>query len=210
MQELGESHLALHLFQGGNPKWKTNALMHNNQKVMDEVLCRLALADGELAMPNGNDWSMFLYDQITSYTTAACFLRDPNALMLENLAYKHIKARQSTTQDGSWLLNSDIGPRRMGVEGHRVMMTYLMHELASTADIQATSWKDFSQSQEQAYIFTPQNIVRANTPDRFSVFSWSNGLKSYTGYIASNKPDKTKSSCPIRRTTRETFWVGTP
>ena len=46
-------------------------LMHNNQKVMDEVLCRLALADGELAMPNGNDWSMFLYDQITSYTTAA-------------------------------------------------------------------------------------------------------------------------------------------
>lgn len=199
MQELGESHLALHLFQGGNPKWKTNALMHNNQKVMDEVLCRLALADGELAMPNGNDWSMFLYDQITSYTTAACFLRDPNALMLENLAYKHIKARQSTTQDGSWLLNSDIGPRRMGVEGHRVMMTYLMHELASTADIQATSWKDFSQSQEQAYIFTPQNIVRANTPDRFSVFSWSNGLKSYTGYIASNKPDKNKIIVPYKK-----------
>lgn len=199
MQELGESHLALHLFQGGNPKWKTNALMHNNQKVMDEVLCRLALADGELAMPNGNDWSMFLYDQITSYTTAACFLRDPNALMLENLAYKHIKARQSTTQDGSWLLNSDIGPRRMGVEGHRVMMTYLMHELASTADMQATSWKDFSQSQEQAYIFTPQNIVRANTPDRFSVFSWSNGLKSYTGYIASNKPDKNKIIVPYKK-----------
>lgn len=195
MQELGESHL----FQGGNPKWKTNALMHNNQKVMDEVLCRLALADGELAMPNGNDWSMFLYDQITSYTTAACFLRDPNALMLENLAYKHIKARQSTTQDGSWLLNSDIGPRRMGVEGHRVMMTYLMHELASTADMQATSWKDFSQSQEQAYIFTPQNIVRANTPDRFSVFSWSNGLKSYTGYIASNKPDKNKIIVPYKK-----------
>lgn len=199
MQELGESHLALHLFQGENPKWKTNALMHNNQKVMDEVLCRLALADGELAMPNGNDWSMFLYDQITSYTTAACFLRDPNALMLENLAYKHIKARQSTTQDGSWLLNSDIGPRRMGVEGHRVMMTYLMHELASTADMQATSWKDFSQSQEQAYIFTPQNIVRANTPDRFSVFSWSNGLKSYTGYIASNKPDKNKIIVPYKK-----------
>ena len=147
-------------------------------------------------MPNVNVWSMFLYDQITGYTTVACFLRDPNALMLENLAYKHIKARQSTTQDGSWLLNSDIGPRRMGVEGHRVMMTYLMHELASTADMQATSWKDFSQSQEQAYIFTPQNIVRANTPDRFSVFSWSNGLKSYTGYIASNKPDKNKLIVP--------------
>ena len=186
MQELGESYLALHLFQGENPKWKTNALMHNNQKVMDEVLCRLALADGELAMPNGNDWSMFLYDQITSYTTAACFLRDPNALMLENMAYKNIKARQTTTADGSWLLNSDIGPRRMGVEGHRVMMTYLMHELASTDDLQATSWEDFSQSQEAAYLFVPQNIVRANTPDRFRL------------------------SCPIRPTTPATSWDGTP
>ncbi len=199
MQELGESHLALHLFQGANPKWKTNALMHNNQSVMDEVLCRLALADGELAMPNGNDWSMFLYDQITSYTTAACFLRDPNALLLENLAYKHIKARQTTTADGSWLLNSDIGPRRMGVEGHRVMMTYLMHELAPTGNMQATSWQDFSKAHEQAYIFTPQNIVRANSADRFSVFSWSTGLKSYTGYIAPNKPDKNKIIVPYKK-----------
>ena len=198
MQELGESHLALHLFQGENPKWTTNALMHNNRQVMDEVLCRLALADGELAMPNGNDWSMFLYDQITSYTTAACFLRDPNALMLENLAYKNIKARQSTTTDGSWLLNSDIGPRRMGVEGHRVMMTYLMHELASTANLQPTEWTDFSKNHEEAYLFTSQNIVRANTPDRFSVFSWSAGLNSYTGYIASNKPDKNKIFVPYK------------
>ena len=31
---------------------------------MKEVLNWLALADGELAMPNGNDWSLFLYDQI--------------------------------------------------------------------------------------------------------------------------------------------------
>lgn len=198
IQELGESYLALHLFQGENPKWKTNALMHNNQKVMDEVLCRLALADGELAMPNGNDWSMFLYDQITSYTTAACFLRDPNALMLENLAYKNIKARQSTTEDGSWLLNSDIGPRRMGVEGHRVMMTYLMHELAPTADLQPSTWEDFSRAHESAHLFVPQNIVRANTPDRFSVFSWSSGLKSYTGYIASNTPDKNKIVVPYK------------
>lgn len=198
MQELGESHLALNLFQGENPKWNTRALMHNNQAVMDEVLCRLALADGELAMPNGNDWSMFLYDQITSYTTAACFLRDPNALLLENLAYKHIKARQTTTQDGSWLLNSDIGPRRMGVEGHRVMMTYLMHEMAGTADLTPTTWEAFSKAHEDAYLFRCQNIVRANTADRFSVFSWSAGLKSYTGYVASNKPDKNKIFVPYK------------
>lgn len=198
IQELGEANLALLMFQGENPKWKTNALMHNNQNVMDHVLRHLALADGELAMPNGNDWSMFLYDQITSYSTLACFLRDPDALMLENMAYKHIKARQSTTTDGSWLLNSDIGPRRMGVEGHRVMMTYLMHELASTKDMTPTTWKDFSKANEQAHLFTTQNIVRANTPDRFSVFSWSTGLGSYTGYVASNRPDMNKIIVPYK------------
>ncbi len=199
MQELGESHLALRLFQGENQKWKTNALMHNNRKVMHEVLYRLALADGELAMPNGNDWSMFLYDQITSYSTAACFLRDPDALMLENLAYKNIKARQGTTRDGSWLLNSDVGPRRMGVEGHRVMMTYLMHEVASTDGMRPSSWEDFSRRQETARVFASQNIVRANTPHRFSVFSWSAGLESYTGYVAPGKPDKNKIIVPYRK-----------
>lgn len=198
MQELGEAQLALALFQGANAKWKTNALMHNNREVMDEVLCQLALADGELAMPNGNDWSMFLYDQITSYATAACFLRDPNALMLENMAYKYIKARQTTTPDGSWMLNSDIGPRRMGVEGHRVMMTYLMHEMESTADLTPTSWEDFSRRFETAKLFTTQNIVRANTKDRFTVFSWSTGLNSYTGYIAANNPDKNKIISPYK------------
>src|SRR5690606_15857371 len=103
MQELGESFLAMKMFQTGiygTEKWKTNALMHNNQNVMDKVLNKLALADGDLAMPNGNDWSLFLYDQIASYSTMACFLKDPNALMLENLAYKNIKARQTTTADG--------------------------------------------------------------------------------------------------------------
>ena len=112
IQELGEAALALKLFQQGlygQERWKTNALMHNNDKVMKEVLYWLALSDGELAMPNGNDWSLFLYDQITSYSTNACFLRDPHALMLENLAYQMIKHRQQTTSDGSWLLRADVG-----------------------------------------------------------------------------------------------------
>ena len=132
MQELGEAALALKLFQKelkGTEKWKSNALMHNNQNVMDRVLNRLALADGELAMPNGNDWSLFLYDQITSYSTMACFLQNPVVLFLENMAYKYIQARQKTTSDGSWLLRADVGSRRMGVEAHRVMMTWLMHEV---------------------------------------------------------------------------------
>ena len=197
-QELGEAHLAMLLFQGRKPSWKTNALMHNLQNVQNEVLNRLALADGELAMPNGNDWSLFLFDQITSYSTLACFLRDPNALLLENMAYKFIKARQQTTSDGSWLLRSDVGSRRMGVEAHRVMMTYLMHAVASTADLKPTTWQAFSKEYEAAHLFKSQNIVRASSKDRFVTFSWSTGLKSYTGYFTDTTPDRNKIICPFR------------
>ena len=201
MQELGEAALALKLFQTGlghEETWRTNALMHNNQEVMDLVLNWLALTDGELAMPNGNDWSLFLYDQITSYTTQATFQRDANALMLENLAYKYIKARQTTTEDGSWLLRPDVQARRMGVEAHRVMMTYLMHLANSTADLTPTAWEDFRAAHSEARVLRCQNIVRAFTPDRFTTFSWSNGLKSYTGYIAANSVDKNKIIVPFR------------
>ncbi len=201
MQELGEAALALKMFQQGihgTEKWKTNALMHNNQEVMDRVMNWLALADGELAMPNGNDWSLFLYDQITSYTTQACFQRDANALMLENLAYKQIKARQTTTSDGSWLLRPDVSARRMGVEAHRVMMTYLMHDMLSTADLEPTDWEDFRSARSEAKLLPYQNVVRAYTKDRFSTFSWSTGLKSYTGYFAANNPDKNKIVVPYR------------
>ena len=201
IQELGEAALALKLFQTalhGQERWATNALMHNCQEVMDNVLYDLALADGELAMPNGNDWSLFLYDQITSYSTNACFLRDPHALMLENLAYKQIKARQTTTADGSWLLRPDVGARRMGVEAHRVMMTWLMHSVLSTADMTATAWPDFLRQFSRARVFPSQNIVRAATDQRFTCFSWSQGLKSYTGYIAANSVDKNKIVVPFR------------
>ncbi len=201
MQELGEAALALRLFQKGlygTEKWKTNALMHNNREVMENVLNKLALADGELAMPNGNDWSLFLFDQITSYSTMACFLKDPDALMLENMAYKFIKARQQTTADGSWLLNADVGARRMGVQGHRVMMTWLMHNELSTADLAPTKWEDFREAHSDAEVLKAQNVVRASTKDRFSCSSWSSGLKSYTGYFTPNTPDNNKIIVPFR------------
>ncbi len=208
MQELGEAALALQMFsqgraseddyQGDTQKWRTNALMHNNQEVMDSVLNWLALSDGELAMPNGNDWSLFLFDQITSYSTQACYQRDANALMLENLAYKYIQARQQTTADGSWLLRPDVSARRMGVQGHRVMMTYLMHLHNSTATLTPTTWDDFRARYSEAKLLPCQNIVRAFTDSRFTTFSWSTGLKSYTGYFASNTPDKNKIVVPYR------------
>lgn len=201
MQELGEAALALKLFQTelhGKETWQTRALMHHNREVQTEVLNWLALTDGELAMPNGNDWSLFLYDQITSYSTNACFLRDQDALMLENLAFKYIKARQKTTQDGSWLLRADVGARRMGVEAHRVMMTWLMHHVLPTADLTATDFEKFRQRHSAAKVFDTQNIVRAFTKDRFTTFSWSAGLSSYTGYIAANSVDKNKIIVPYR------------
>ena len=200
-QELGEAALALKLFQQGlhgTETWKTNALMHHNQQVQDSILNWLALPDGELAMPNGNDWSLFLYDQITSYSTLACFLQDPHALMLENMAYKYIQARQKTTPDGSWLLRADVGARRMGVEAHRVMMTYLMHDILSTAKLTPTQWDKFNKTYSKAKLIPCQNIVRASTDDRFTCFSWSEGLKSYTGYFAANSPDKNKIVVPYR------------
>ena len=201
MQELGESALALKMFQKelhGVEKWKSNALMHNNQKIQENILNLLALADGELAMPNGNDWSLFLYDQITSYSTQACFQRDPDALMLENMAYKYIKARQKTTEDGSWLLRADVGARRMGVEAHRVMMTYLMHHFMPTSDLTPTDWDSFNERYSEARLIPCQNIVRASTEDRFTCFSWSTGIKSYTGYFAANSPDKNKILVPYK------------
>ncbi len=201
MQELGESMLALKMFQigvNGAEMWKSNALMHNNQQVMDHILNWLATADGELAMPNGNDWSLFLFDQITSYSTQACFNRDPNALMLENLAYKNIKARQTTTTDGSWLLRPDVSARRMGVEAHRVMMTFLMHEVASTDDLTPTSWNDFQANHAKTKYFPDQNIIRSMSADRFTCFSWNSSLPDYSGVIVPNSVDKAKIMVPFR------------
>lgn len=201
MQELGEAALALKMFQlgtKGSERWHTTALMHNNQAVMDEVLNWLATSDGELAMPNGNDWSLFLFDQITSYSTQACFQRDANALLLENLAYKNIKARQTTTTDGSWLLQPDVGARRMGVEAHRVMMTYLMHEVASTADLTAPTWQEFRTTFGKTKYFPAQNIVRSMSKDRFTCFSWNTSLPDYSGVIVPNDCDKAKIMVPFR------------
>lgn len=86
----------------------------------------------------------------------------------------------------------------MGVEAHRVMMTYLMHDVLSTADLKPTKWKEFNKTFSKAKILPCQNIVRAASDDRFTCFSWSDGLKSYTGYFAANSPDKNKIVVPYR------------
>ena len=200
-QELGEAALALKLFQTEihkQERWNTNTLMHQVGFVMDEVLYRLALADGELAMPNGNDWSLFLYDQITSFSTVSCFLRDPNALMLEQRALRQIARRQKTTNDGSWLLHPDVGARRMGVEAHRVMMTWLMHHVLPTNDMTPTAWEQFLARFKDTSYYPDQDVITASSPQRFTCFSWSKGLKNYTGYFAPTSEEHNNIIVPFR------------
>ena len=202
IEELCESYLALKAMQQNNGSTKKFDLAENllwNQKpVFDNVLKELALADGELAMPNGNDWSMFLYDQLPCYTAMATIFRDPDALMLENMALKYTKARQTTTSDGSWMLLSDIGPRRMGVTAHRVMMAYLLHDFFSVGNMQPTVWENYCKQHTTTKYFFGQNIIRGMSKDRFTCFSWSDGLKDYTGIIVPNSPDKNKIMVPFK------------
>jgi hypothetical protein len=86
----------------------------------------------------------------------------------------------------------------MGVQAHRVMMVWLMHEIASTANMTPTSWDDFRKEHEAAEVFPSQNVVKAYTPDRFTCFSWSSGISSYTGYFTPDSPDKNKIIVPYK------------
>ena len=202
IQELGEAALALKLIQTElhkKERWHTNALMHNCEKVEHKVLDWLALPDGELAMPNGNDWSLFLYDQLTSYSTMACFLRDADALMLEQSAATQIRNRQKTTTDGSWLLRPDVGARRMGVEAHRVMMAWLMHHAVPTDGMTASTWTDFARRHRGMKMLEGQDVVRVLTDRYFACFSWSRGLHSYTGYFAPILPANNNMIVPFRQ-----------
>lgn len=191
IQELGEAALALRLFQretlpaaAGVRPWHSRALLHNCDSVAQNVLNYLTLPDGEQAMPNGNDWSLYLYDQVTSYSTLACMLGDRDALLFEGRALAQIARRQLTTPDGSWLLRPDVGARRMGVEAHRVMMTWLMHEAFPTRGLEPSTWADFSRRHAGAKVFPYQRVVRTLTDRYFACFSFSDGLKSYTGYLS--------------------------
>jgi len=179
IQELCESIIILKLFGGHFPVSET--LYWHQQDVFDKVLKYLALPDGELAMPNGNDWSMLLYDQLPAYASMATIFKDADALMLEKEALRNTGKRQQTTTDGAWMLNADIGHRRMGVTGHRVMMTYLLHDIFGTDSIKATRWRDFAWKYRGSKLFSSQNIMRMMTPRYFFCFSSSEGLKNNSG-----------------------------
>lgn len=196
MQEQAESLLATWLL--GNKKLNLRrTLTWHWQEVWDKVLVELALVDGELAMPNGNDWSMFLYDQLPAYAAMATLMQNSDARMLEMRCLDQLLLRQQTTNDGSYMLNADIGPRRMGVTAHRVMMTYLLHDLG-LKEVKAAEWDDFVARYSQAKVLKHQNIVRGMSKDRFTCLSWSTGLRNCTGIIVPNTLQHCKIMIPYK------------
>ncbi|MCR4852843.1 MAG: hypothetical protein K5893_04565 [Prevotella sp.] len=201
MQEQAECLVALALGEDEQPKDLADArkaLTWHWSEVWNMVLAQLALSDGELAMPNGNDWSMFLYDQLPAYAAMATLLGNSDALMLEERCLSSLRHRQLTTSDGSYMLNPDIGPRRMGVTAHRVMMTYLMHDLFATEQLQASSWSSFQQRHAAARLLPCQQVVRSMTKERFSSLSWSEGLKNCTAIIVPNQEENSKVFIPFK------------
>jgi hypothetical protein len=86
----------------------------------------------------------------------------------------------------------------MGVQAHRVMMSWLMHELMPTASLRPTRFADFRERYAAARVFDSQNIVRGYTPHRFATFSWAKGIRSYTGYFALNSPTANNIIVPYK------------
>ena len=74
-----------------------------------------------------------------------------------------------------------------------------MHLVKPTKDIVPTRWDAFRARHSMAMLFSDQNLARAYTKERFTTFSWSEGLKSYTGYFTSDKVDKNKIVVPYRK-----------
>ncbi len=220
MQEQAESILAAYYMNSSTDITLHRSLTWHWKEVWEQVLAQLALVDGELAMPNGNDWSMFLYDQLPAYAAMATIMRNGDALMLEKRCLDQLLARQATTGDGRYLLNADIGARRMGVTAHRVLMAAMLHCLFPTKELPEddrsiyvygkeervempevipTTWEDFQQRYATAKVFPCQHLVRAMTKERFTCLSWSEGLKNFTGCIIPNRVEDSKIMIPFKK-----------
>ena len=88
----------------------------------------------------------------------------------------------------------------MGVQGHRVMMTWLMHHIFPVGGMQPADVKDFMLRHAEARILPCQNIVRTMTGDYFACFSFSKGKRCFTGYIAPiTTPEESNLVVPYRK-----------
>lgn len=204
IQEMSESLLAYKAVQNqASPRFALpDALKHNVSNVWNTLLKDLIMADGMEAMPNGNDWSMYIYDELSTYSAMACIYRDADALMLESMILQYAKMRQSTTSDGSFLLNPDVGERRMGVTARRLVFAHLYHDFYPTNGMVATKWADFSKKRETTKLLPYSGIVRSNNDDRFVTFSWFQSVdasyKSYMGMVSPNLMDNSNIVFPFK------------
>ncbi|MFV0472417.1 MAG: LamG-like jellyroll fold domain-containing protein [Paludibacteraceae bacterium] len=206
IQEMSESYLAYKAVSNNiMPPYITapEALKHNVEEVWNSMLKEFIMADGILAMPNGNDWSMYIYDELGTYSALASIYRDPDALMLESLVLQYAKYRQSTTSDGSFLLNPDVGERRMAVTARRLVFAHLYHDYFSTTDMTATKWSDFSKRHETTKYLPYSKIIRSNNDDRYVTFSWfqsadGSSYKSYMGMASPNNANYSNIIFPLK------------
>ena len=204
IQEMSESLLAYKAVQNQTtPVFQIpQALKHNVSNVWNSMLKEFILPDGILAMPNGNDWSMYIYDELGTYSALAAIYRDPDALMLESMVLQWAKIRQATTSDGSFLLNPDVGERRMAVTARRLVFAHLYHDYFSTNNMTATKWRDFSAKHETTRYLPYSGIIRGNNKDRYTTFSWFQSAdasyKSYMGMVSPNSPNYSNIVFPFK------------
>lgn len=205
IQEMSESLLAYKAVQNqNNPAFAIpQALKHNVLGVWNSMLKEFVMADGILAMPNGNDWSMYIYDELSTYSALACIYRDPDALMLESLVLQYAKMRQSTTSDGSFLLNPDVAERRMAVTGRRLVFAHLYHDFFPTNGMTATKWSDFNQKHELTKYLPYSGIIRSNNDARYVTFSWfqsadGTSYRSYMGMASPNNANYSNIIFPLK------------
>jgi len=205
IQEMSESLLAYKAVQNQTtPAFAIpNALKHNVKNVWNTLLKELIMADGIEAMPNGNDWSMYIYDELSTYSAMACIYKDADALMLESIILQYAKMRQATTADGSFLLNPDVAERRMAVTARRLVFAHLYHDFFPTTGMVATKWADFSKQHETTKLLPYSGIVRSNNDDRFVTFSWfqsadGTSYKSYMGMVSPNLVDNSNLIFPFK------------
>jgi|GEM_PF-2935639 len=205
IQEMSESLLAYKAVQNQtSPAFPIpDALKHNVLNVWNSMLKELIMADGIEAMPNGNDWSMYIFDELSTYSAMACIYRDPDALMLESIILQYARMRQATTADGSFLLNPDVGERRMAVTARRLVFAHLYHDFYPTSGMVATNWADFSKKHETTKLLPYSGIVRSNNDDRYVTFSWfqsadGSSYKSYMGMVSPNLVDNSNIVFPFK------------
>ncbi|MDD3078592.1 MAG: LamG domain-containing protein [Paludibacter sp.] len=212
IQEMSESLLAYKAVQDEtNPTFTIpQSLKHNVKNVWDSMLKEFIMADGILAMPNGNDWSMYIFDELATYSALACIYRDPDALMLESLVLQWARVRQTTTADGAFLLNPDVAERRMAVTGRRLVFAHLYHDYFPTSDMTATEWEDFSAAHETTKYLPYSGIIRSNNKDKYVTFSWfqsadGSSYKSYMGMVSPNSPEYSNIIFPFKTSNTGNF-----